>query len=622
MLAPDNPYPVDILPPSYNIAEREQRSTMNPAAGQASQAQSQSGTADQQPIQLPMYQPSHIRSLPLLSEEEKKKYEQGLLGLWAKVNATSPNSKEQIAARNKIGEFSRMLRGKIQARRQGQGQQSDTPAARPPSAQQNPNVSGATGTSQAQSKTHQSQAAAALPQTQAATAPASAPPNANAPAATGTATASAAAAAAAHRPRASDAIMQHVSKMIFRPPIHIANKSPVEVAKWAEETREKYGRAFMAMESNRSKIQAMEKIMKDRTAAGKSFSEEEMRQYTAKREQHLKAYNEAHKWIDNVRKQQEGIQASQQQAGTVAGQNGATSATTGTQQTANTPSNATTTQNNVQPATQHVASANAAVNAAIEAAREKSSQLAAGGPRPPAAGAASSLATAPNQARPVPQPPQQTQGQSQAKTEQLPPPPVNTVQANAPGPNTAPRVATPQSATPVGPARPLTHSAAMTLANQRAASTPNSAANQGQQSAAVLAANSAVIGAVNQTGAAPQQGQQGHPHAHPSQTQTGFQNKMPIPKQLPEKATAIPQGVVLGGGVSAGRPTMSQGGGTLGGVMNQPAMTRIPAYSHDAEGDHVLSKKKLDELVRQVSGGGGDSQDGNLLTPEVEEVSK
>lgn len=56
--------------------------------------------------------------------------------------------------------------------------------------------------------------------------------------------------------------------------------------------------------------------------------------------------------------------------------------------------------------------------------------------------------------------------------------------------------------------------------------------------------------------------------------------------------------------------------------MNQPAMSRVPAYNHEAEGDHVLSKKKLDELVRQVCGGSAEGQDGNLLTPEVEEVSK
>lgn len=121
----------------------------------------------------------------------------------------------------------------------------------------------------------------------------------------------------------------------------------------------------------------------------------------------------------------------------------------------------------------------------------------------------------------------------------------------------------------------------------------------------------------------PQQPQssQGHPHAHPPQPQqTPMQSKMPIPKQLPEKATAVPHGVYVGGGVNTGRPTMSHGSGTLGGVMNQPAIPKIPAYNHEAEGDHVLSKKKLDELVRQVCAGSAESQDANLLTPEVEEV--
>lgn len=160
----------------------------------------------------------------------------------------------------------------------------------------------------------------------------------------------------------------------------------------------------------------------------------------------------------------------------------------------------------------------------------------------------------------------------------------------------------------------------MSLANQRATgNTPGSAPLQSQQPANV---NTAAVTATTTNpnmGVSGSQLQQGHPHAHPTQQQTTVQPKMPIPKQLPEKATAVPQGVAVGGGVAPGRPTMSQGGGTVGGVMNQPAVPRIPAYNHDAEGDHVLSKKKLDELVRQVCGGSAEGQDGNLLTPEVEE---
>ena len=97
-------------------------------------------------------------------------------------------------------------------------------------------------------------------------------------------------------------------------------------------------------------------------------------------------------------------------------------------------------------------------------------------------------------------------------------------------------------------------------------------------------------------------------------------SKMPIPRQLPEKATAVPHGVTLGGGVKGNRPTLNQGSGAMGGAMHQPAINKIAAYNNEAEGDHVLSKKKLDELVRQVCGGSSEGQEGNLLTPEVEEV--
>lgn len=113
---------------------------------------------------------------------------------------------------------------------------------------------------------------------------------------------------------------------------------------------------------------------------------------------------------------------------------------------------------------------------------------------------------------------------------------------------------------------------------------------------------------------------QAHPHAHPTQPQQTLQSRLPIPKQLPEKATQVPQPVSMGGGVGAGRPTYSAGGGVAGGVMGQPAVNKIPALQLEGEGERVLNKKKLDELVRQVSGGTAEGQEGNMLTPEVEEV--
>lgn len=113
-------------------------------------------------------------------------------------------------------------------------------------------------------------------------------------------------------------------------------------------------------------------------------------------------------------------------------------------------------------------------------------------------------------------------------------------------------------------------------------------------------------------------GQQGHGHAHPPQpTGQTLQSKLPIPKVLPEKATQGPTPVNM----NYSRPTYSGGSGLGGGVMGQPALAKTPGYQLEGEGERVLNKKKLDELVRQVCGGTAEGQEGNLLTPEVEEVS-
>jgi hypothetical protein len=52
------------------------------------------------------------------------------------------------------------------------------------------------------------------------------------------------------------------------------------------------------------------------------------------------------------------------------------------------------------------------------------------------------------------------------------------------------------------------------------------------------------------------------------------------------------------------------------GVMGQPAIQKQPAFLLQGTGERVLDKKKLDELVRQVTGGSGEG-----LGAEVEEVS-
>jgi len=68
--------------------------------------------------------------------------------------------------------------------------------------------------------------------------------------------------------------------------------------------------------------------------------------------------------------------------------------------------------------------------------------------------------------------------------------------------------------------------------------------------------------------------------------------------------------------VPPARPTFGGPGNGPPGMMGQPAIQKAPGFILEGEGDRVLSKKKLDELVRQVTGGG----DGDGLTADVEEV--
>ena len=66
------------------------------------------------------------------------------------------------------------------------------------------------------------------------------------------------------------------------------------------------------------------------------------------------------------------------------------------------------------------------------------------------------------------------------------------------------------------------------------------------------------------------------------------------------------------------RPTMAGPNNGPMGPMGQPAIQQTPSYNLHGPGDHVLDKKKLDELVRQVCGA-GDGSAAQGLHPEVEE---
>ncbi|RAQ99618.1 transcription initiation factor TFIID subunit 12 [Stemphylium lycopersici] len=194
-------------------------------------------------------------------------------------------------------------------------------------------------------------------------------------------------------------------------------------------------------------------------------------------------------------------------------------------------------------------------------------------PRPPPAPHSQTMP--PNQ---MPQFAQQGQ-QQQNFHQQQQRPQINPMQANAHQQSNSPH---PQSATATGPPVPLSHQAAVSAAN-RSYTDPQ------------------------RTNTPMQQGGQGGNFGSREREQLN-NPKMPIPRHL---NVTSPQAVHMG----QARPTMSGPTNGAPGPMGQPVIPRPPPFQLEGDGDRVLSKRKLDELVRQVTGGSEEA-----LTPEVEEA--
>jgi len=621
---------------------------MNPAQNQmpgpGQPQQNVAGTAAQQQAQQPqqpvLYHPEQIKNMPELTDEERNKYAVGLETLWRKVKSTPQESPDHKQARDKIMSFSKMLAAKLEKERERKKSLADEGKIKEEGGQQQPGLAQVAQQQNAQQARQPTQSA---PQAQGQLAATNQGANGGA---IGQAGAQASNQTQQQASRLPDSIMAHLRTLSFKPQPALMDKSNAEAQKWIADMKGKYGRALYSIENNKGRIKAIDKQIAARQQAGNPFSEEDKKKLNEQKAQNIRYLQEATKWAENFRKQHLAEQPANSVQTTDAARPNTPAAAQMPTQGANSATAASTDAPKVQPQ-----QAAAAVTTPAQASTV------------PANNAQVPLQTA-NNSVPSSQPtPAQIQAQrmqqqqaQQLQQQQQQAAAVNNAQMaqqqQAPvAPSQPARVQTPQSTTPVHPpgvTRALSHSAAMTLANQRA--TAGSAPPQGQQpgaqgqqpgaqgqqpgGAGTPTSAAGAGGSQQPPGQQPpaaqphqhmtaqhqQQPQHGHPHAHPSQQQATMQSKMPIPKQLPDKATAVPQGVALGGGIKPGRPTVSQGSGTLGGVMNQPAINRIPAFNNEAESDHVLSKKKLDELVRQVCGGSSsEGQEGNLLAPEVEE---
>lgn len=259
-------------------------------------------------------------------------------------------------------------------------------------------------------------------------------------------------------------------------------------------------------------------------------------------------------------------------------------------------------------------------------------------PQQPNQGMASQTSAAPSQ-QPPPQtpqsavqpqqPPQQQQpqnyAQQQFQNQQQRPPQMNTQMAQnqppqqytQPTPQSAvpPNSANPQQQQQQQPQRPqipqaLSHTAAVQQAQENYQRAQNQPQQQPMQQPQHLPNGHMPFNAQPPPGSATAPTPtQGFPQTQPMQPSQTPNNKFPIAKhlQLDPRTQQPVQG-------PPSRPTMGSQG-----MMTQPGLTRPQQFQLEGEGDRVLSKRKLDELVRQVTGSTSSSSEHPSLAPEVEE---
>ncbi len=353
------------------------------------------------------------------------------------------------------------------------------------------------------------------------------------------------------------------------------------------------------MEQSTSRVSALDALRNKRNEEGKPLSPEEEKECEEKKQAAQKSYREAKQFVDNFRHSQEQVRNAAQGQQSNSEGNGNGNGNGGVPNTSQPP--LTRPQMNPQQVPNPALQNTQTVNAAIEAAKNRQME----GPRPSMQqnGQMSQPSQIPNQNAPShPNMPQQQGGQnSNIKMEGGGPPQLNTaitqMQQNRAMQNS------PGSAVP------------------RSAGIPQSATSISQAQIPQALSHSDALHQAARSYSAPQVNVMGHSHPQaPREAQNTITNKMPIPKHLPERAIAPPMPVQM----SQARPTYSGGPGGIGnGVLNQPVLAKTPGYNMEGEGDRVLSKKKLDELVRQVTGGGQQNGENGVsdLTPDVEDVS-
>ncbi|PVI00540.1 hypothetical protein DM02DRAFT_614302 [Periconia macrospinosa] len=538
----------------------------------------QAPRAPAQQAQTRLLKADDVPKLQHLNDDMKQKYRPIIQNLWSMMQQHPQGSEEHNSSRKKLHEWSTrlinqemMYRNRLktaqqqqqQQQNQGQPSQSNQQPANPtPEEQQQP------------------------PKPQPVQQPSNAPQGARPPQAN-------------PQPAIDPEILRHVQAFQFALPVDGPQAgTPAGDAKLKQD-RNSYVMALNRQQKATQRIKILNNMIQQKEQAGQDIPPE-----IATQKQSLeKEYNNTKEFIDNFRKRHNENRSAQEQRRAQQGQAQQTQQAQQAQPAAAQQQQRQTSQPNIK--------------------EEPQVKVEGGQPsQGPAAQQFVTMHTQPNAQAPPPimtqqQPPQQQQ-QSQPQPQAMRQPPMPHLQQNQPQPqfaqpgppqghqqpqrppinphqaNSMPQVHPqnnsphPQSATsnPGGPPAPLSHQAAVSAAQR-------SYSNQEAQ----------------RTNTPIQGGAQGNFHTPGSREREQLNNpKMPIPRTL---QTAPPTPV----GMGQARPTMSGPTNGAPGPMGQPVISKFPPFQLEGENDRVLSKRKLDELVRQVTGGSEEA-----LTPEVEEA--
>ena len=372
-----------------------------------------------------------------------------------------------------------------------------------------------------------------------------------------------------------------VGLQLMVPPPYAAQGQEM-TQKWIKEAKQKYAQQLQRYETYQAQLSEIAQLVENRKKEGKMFTEQEKLELTTRKNAAEGVRNQAREYLVKFKQQQDALKAA------LAGNNlsapqldGTTISNNPTAMTENGEGNTMTQGSLSQQQSEHQGQAHT-VSSALDAARQH-------------AGSTERTATSPTNPQynqPLANENSGMQGQYIKKELPGPQPPLNIATDAGPSHShhDSPQAGQPPGSSTQGP-YPLTHQAAMASAAHKYA----------QQ---------------NSHQATPQSTTHAHPTMSNRPDPSNNNNvKFPIPKEL---KVGPPQPVTMG----PARPTLT-GGPSNGamGQLGQPAISRHPGYVLEGEGDRVLSKKRLQQLAREVTGA-SEGDDAEVMTPDVEEVRR